>query len=379
MLTLHVDAGMQDRDGVTEDAPSVLSEGYAYNRSTDQINRFQVYSDSTIVLSTGSGETEQIIQMSVDLFELVGERVENRLYGERSSHSELGVGVEDRALHLSLIQQYDLQLIGGLTGGFVLVVGLSVWLGIRLRRSRRTEQVLRSRYQALQEGEERERRRIAREIHDGPVQTLHGLHFQMAATQLATQGDGAASPTEAKAQNSGMEDRLMDAVHELRAISEGLHPASLERFGLVAALDAHARRLIETIPSEAAPTIRVESEEESFQLADNTRLALYRIVQEALSNAVQHAEATTIEVQAQVEEDKLHMIVEDNGIGFNVEDATVNQKPSTKTPSQLGLIGLHERADMIGATVQIDSTSETGTTVHVICPYASHLHETVRP
>lgn len=369
-LLLGQEAIAQERVADAEDAPSLLSEGYAYNRATDQMNRFQLYADSTLVLSVRGDEGLQTIRMPVSLFELVGERVEERLYGERPSRSEIGLGIEDRALHLSLIQQYDLLLFGGLGGGILILMSLSIWLGVRLRRSRREEQALRLRYQALQEGEERERRRVAREIHDGPVQTLHGLHLHMAATQLGARGDGASSDTE---QGEGfsldMESSLMDAVRELRAISEGLHPASLERFGLLAALRAHAHRLTETATAGADPAIRIEGSEDMLCLSDSKRLALYRIGQEALSNAVQHAGATTIDLQVQTKDNHLHLVVRDDGTGF---DATAHSKQRTEkngAREQLGLIGLHERADMIGASVEIESMYGIGTTIRVTCPY----------
>lgn len=369
-LLLGPEATAQEKSADAEGTPSLLSEGYAYNRVTDQMNRFQLYADSTLVLSVRGDEGPQEIRMPVSLFELVGERVEERLYGERPSRSELGLGIEDRALHLSVIQQYDLLLFSGLGGGILVLIGLSIWLGMRLRRSRREERALRARYRALQEGEERERRRVAREIHDGPVQTLHGLHLHMAAAQLGARGDGASSHTEqSEGASLDMEGSLMDAVRELRAISEGLHPASLERFGLLAALRAHARRLTETAASGTAPAIRIEGSEDMLCLSDSKRLALYRIGQEALSNAVHHAGATTIDLQVQTNDNHLHLVVRDDGTGFDVTAHSKQRTEKNEAREQLGLIGLHERADMIGATVEIESMHEMGTTIRVTCPY----------
>ena len=352
----------------------VLSEGHTYSGATDQIYHFQVRSDSTVMLSTRDPGGTSLV-MPADFFQVVSERISARLFESYASQNQLDVGLKDRALHLSLIQRYDLLLLSGAGIGFTLLVGLSAWLGVRLRRSRRDQKTLRMRYQALQEGEERERRRLAREIHDGPVQALHGLHLQMVGTSMSQHAETAAggdgeNPSLNMDPSSQLSTDLMNVARELRAISEGLHPASLERFGLVAALRSHARHLKSHSASsqqDAAPTVRAEGPDEPFGLSDTQRLALYRMGQEAITNAIHHASATTIEVEAWQEDQTVHLVVSDDGCGFDT-DSRVSEKPHSAPDSNgLGLIGLKERATMIGSSITIDSTCGEGTTVSIVC------------
>jgi signal transduction histidine kinase len=347
----------------------ILSEGHTYSGTTDQIYHFQVRSDSTVVLGVGPNDSSVVIPVS--LFELVNERISVRLFKSQMTQSRLNVGVEDRALHLSLIQRYDLLFLGGAGTGLVLLVGISTWLGIRLRRSRLAQKTLRTRYQLLQEGEERERRRLAREIHDGPVQALHGLHMQVVGTSMAqqaestTRGDGKPSPADS---SSSLSADLMSVARELRAISEGLHPASLERFGLVAALRSHARRLLDLSDlsqQDEAPSIHVEGPEELFDLSDTKRLALYRMGQEAITNAIHHANATSIDVRAWNGDETVFLTISDDGCGFDTDRSVASQPHAASDSNGLGLIGLKERATMIGAAVTVDSTRGAGTMVSI--------------
>ncbi len=347
----------------------ILSEGHTYSGTTDQIYHFQVRSDSTVVLGVGPNDNSIVIPAS--LFEAVSERVNTRLFQPYTRQNQLDVGLRDRALYLSLIQRYDLFLLGGVGTSFVLLVGLSAWLGVRLRRSRHDQQTLRMRYQALQEGEERERRRLAREIHDGPVQALHGLHMQVVGTTMAqqaestTRGDGKPSPVDS---SSSLSADLMSVARELRAISEGLHPASLERFGVVAALRSHARRLLDLSDlsqQDEDPSIHVEGPEELFDWSDTKRLALYRMGQEAITNAIHHANATSINVRSWNEDETVFLVISDDGCGFDTDRSVASQPHVASDSNGLGLIGLKERATMIGAAVTIDSTCGAGTTVSI--------------
>lgn len=374
LLLPSVHATVQEPSAPQSAPPTVISEGHTYSGSTDQIYHFQVRSDSTVVLGVSHPDSSSVL-IPATFFEVISERIRSRLFESQVAQSQLDVGLEDRSLRLSLIQHYDLLLLGGAGISFILLVSLAIWLGWRLRKSRLHQRTLRMRYRALHEGEERERRRVAREIHDGPVQSLHGLHLQIAGTSLAraadsSHGDGASSS--AQEENVEISNDLMDAVRELRAISEGLHPASLERFGLVAALRSHARRLTSassTSPStsdDPPPSIQIDGPDHSLRLSDTQRLALYRMSQEALTNAVHHAQATCVTLETWQEAQAVHLVVSDDGCGFDTN--SLNGSTQRSTSNGLGLMGLRERATMVGASLTIQSTLGKGTTVSIVCP-----------
>ena len=369
-----VHAMVQESSASQSPSPTVLSEGHTYSGSTDQIYHFQVRSDSLVTLGVSHPDSSSVL-IPANLFRLITEQINSRLFNPELERNKLNVGLENRSVRLSLIQHYDLLLLGGVGISFILLIGLSTWLGWRLQKSRRNQRALRMRYRALHEGEERERRRVAREIHDGPVQALHGLHLQIAGTSLARAADssgGDGARPDAKEANTEISNDLMDAVRELRAISEGLHPASLERFGLVAALRSHARRLTSasstslSASDDPPPSIQIDGPDHSLCLSDTQRLALYRMSQEALTNAVHHAQATCVTLETWQEAQAVHLVVSDDGCGFDTN--SINGNTQRSTSNGLGLLGLRERATMVGASLTIESTLGKGTTVSIVCP-----------
>jgi signal transduction histidine kinase len=200
-------------------------------------------------------------------------------------------------------------------------------------------------------GQEEERRRIAHELHDGPVQTL--IHLCRQIDSMSSLLDP--SPK----QGSELVDLRMtveDIVAELRSIAKGLRPSILDDLGLVASIDQ--------ILSEAGERQDFET---SFgvtgaehRLAPPVELALFRIAQEALSNIERHAAAQQVTVKLEFSEDRLRLVVTDDGAGFDLEE-----KQGASGSNTLGLAGMTERANLIGAQLLLRSTPGCGTTLEV--------------
>ena len=138
-----------------------------------------------------------------------------------------------------------------------------------------------------------------------------------------------------------------------------LRPATLEHLGLVSAL----RQYIKGFNAKYEPVTKFEV----IGLDDHTRLPLaletnvYRIVQEALTNIVRHAQSTNVDIVLKRSDNQIRLIIEDNGVGFNAKTITKN--------GRLGLLGMHERAEMLGGTLSVESTIGVGTTILVEIPY----------
>jgi two-component system sensor histidine kinase UhpB len=150
---------------------------------------------------------------------------------------------------------------------------------------------------------------------------------------------------------------IVDAADGVKRMSRGLRPPEIEELGLALAITAHVRSLWEG----ARFAVEMELGAVDSKLNVTAKLALYRIVQESLSNARRHANATEVVVRLFPEEATVVLEVADNGRGFLSSRAV-------ESGGGLGLVGMRERASMIGGRLTIDSVPGKGTTVRVAVP-----------
>jgi signal transduction histidine kinase len=219
-----------------------------------------------------------------------------------------------------------------------------------LQLSREQLQVLSRR---LVESLENERRTIAQELHDESSQALTVLKLGLAQLRRATP---AAEETHQRIEE--LERIVAGVMENLHRLSRHLRPASLDRYGLVAALE----QFTDDFQRQSGLHIDfVTAGLETERLPSTIETALYRIVQEAVTNAARHAEATHVGVIVEKRGERAVAIIEDNGRGFDVEEAL--------RCGRLGLLGMRERAEMLGGTLTIESEPGTGTAlyVHVDC------------
>jgi signal transduction histidine kinase len=187
------------------------------------------------------------------------------------------------------------------------------------------------------------RRRIERDLHDGTQQRLISLALELRAAEANV-------PPEQRSladQWSRTAQALNDVVEELREISQGLHPAVLERGGLGPALRALARR--SSVPLMLNVTV-------SGRLPERIEVAAYYVVSEALTNAAKHARASRVEVDVGVADNTLRLLIRDNGSG--------GADPSRGS----GLIGLSDRIEAVGGRIEITSPPGEGTSLSVSIP-----------
>jgi len=188
---------------------------------------------------------------------------------------------------------------------------------------------------------EEEQRRIARELHDEVGQALSAVKVQLAIAERRIERMGAASSLLADAQTSAD-----TALHCVRDLSHLLHPSALDDLGLMAALeslvaDFRRRHEIDMQFVHQGPDRRLHAE---------TERAIYRIVQEALTNVSRHAEATGGSVQLTIDPETVKVVIEDNGVGFDVADV---ERPGKRRG--LGLLSIRERVTGLRGTVRIES------------------------
>jgi PAS domain S-box-containing protein len=229
----------------------------------------------------------------------------------------------------------------------------NAWLFEQVRAS---SERLHSLSRRLVEVQENERRYISRELHDEAGQLLTSLMVDLRLLEKK-----ASQPDEIKKVIAEMEKSLNQVLENLHRVAMALRPASLDHVGLVPALSQH----VEAIGEKHGLKVSFKSGKIRKRMPANVETVLYRIVQEALTNVVRHAHATRVDVVLTVRDDKLVVIVEDDGIGFDPEAAM--------TGEHLGLFGIRERAEMIDGMLEIESAPGKGTTLIVEVGYANKI------
>jgi two-component system sensor histidine kinase UhpB len=199
---------------------------------------------------------------------------------------------------------------------------------------------------------EEERKRIARELHDETAQMLAALLIRIRVVRGARD----AAATDALLED--MRAEVGQALEGIRRFARGLRPPALDELGLVPAIESHVRYLAEI----ARLDITVDADELGHGLPPEAELALYRIVQESLSNVVRHAGATRAAVRIAREPDRVVVTVDDDGRGFDPAEVAARE------PGRLGLFGMSERAIYLGGRAEVTSTPGAGTRVRAEVP-----------
>lgn len=205
---------------------------------------------------------------------------------------------------------------------------------------------------------EEERQRIARELHDDTAQRLATLILRIRRLAQEADADARAALLE------DIRDEVVDATEGVKRMARGLRPPEIEELGLDLAITAHARSLREGADFE----VTTELGAVDAHLNDTAKLAIYRIVQEALSNARRHGQTNQALVRLYVDGSKVVAEVEDRGRGFSTSGAV-------ERDAGLGLVGMRERATMVGGILTIDSAPGEGTRVRVTVPASSPARE----
>lgn len=194
---------------------------------------------------------------------------------------------------------------------------------------------------ALIQGEEMERKRIARDLHDGLGSMLSGvkIHLNLAKKENAETVNGV--------------DTLLDnSIKELRNISQNLMPESLLELSL-----EHALRDLCAANSNAATKVEFQYLIKKSKLPKNSEIMIYRIIQELLNNALKYAKASQVLVSCSQNKDVFFITVEDNGVGFDISDL--------KNKNGMGLKNIKNRVEFLNGKLEIDSKLNEGTSAYI--------------
>ena len=205
------------------------------------------------------------------------------------------------------------------------------------------------------EGQEKERRRIAREIHDGIGQLLTGLRFQLESINLKHLEKSNEKLIKVK-------EITTNIIREVRRVSYNLTPAVLNDYGFVTAINT----ITKDLNGIASTNIQFQNiTNYNERLDKKVEVNLFRIIQEGISNALKYAKATNITVSLAHDEYKLIMLIEDDGCGFELQEVPVQDYENL---SGRGIFNMKERASLINAIFEIDTKRNKGTTIKLEVP-----------
>ncbi|MBI4771837.1 MAG: hypothetical protein HY784_15845 [Chloroflexi bacterium] len=247
----------------------------------------------------------------------------------------------DRRILDTLARQAEIAL-----GNVLLIETLRAQLN-EIRASR--EALAQAQHRLLRSREE-ERARLARDLHDGPLQVLIGLNMQLGL--LLPQSEDPAALNEMRAE-------VRDLLNDLRGVCAELRPPMLDMLGLGAAV----RSLAEEWSAQCGVAVHLDLPPNAAlqSLPGDVAVNLYRVAQEALANVAKHAQAGRVDIRLAGEDNGLSMTIEDDGRGFampgDIGDLTAQ--------GHFGLVGLRERVNLIGGTLSLQSAPGQGTRIRV--------------
>jgi signal transduction histidine kinase len=252
----------------------------------------------------------------------------------------------------------DYEAIEESAGGIAEIQSLQQTLVSMARRIQTAQQALRGYIGSITRTQEEERRRLARDLHDETIQDLIALDQQIQMIGM--------NQREANASGNEAIDKLhhdtQEAIQKVRRLSRGLRPIYLEDLGLIPALEMLAK----DVQTDLQIPISFEVQGSERRLDPAVEVAVYRIVQETLSNIGRHAGSTKAWIDMNFTSEALQLTVRDNGTGFELPPQT----SELAYGGHYGLIGMHERVELIKGNLEIKSIPGQGTTISIYVPLA---------
>ena len=247
------------------------------------------------------------------------------------------------------ISDGDMELLSSI-GSQTSEIVANAWLHLKLVEKEAARQML---LRSLVEAQEDERKRLARELHDGAGQTLTGLLVRLKTIEKKTKLAGLKNDLQS------MQSLVSETIEQVRTLAHQLRPAALEQFGLALALESLVKEISENNGPEATCQCNVNSNE----VPDEVEAVLYRIAQEGMTNILRHAHCSHVNLVVENNAHGVSMIIEDDGVGFDPANL------GTETGKRhLGLISIRERAEILGGTLDVYTALGKGTTIQVLVP-----------
>ena len=329
----------------------------------------QSHSSKSIDIST---DTEEILQICEEVFSSGEMKIVDNFISRKSSSQPEG-NIESGKSMICLPLKSDRQILGTISFVGRTSVGFRKQLihvlsaaaeaiSIALEKIHVTqlaEKVNRIREQLLEKliyAQEEERRRISRELHDSTSQSLAALAFKLEnlSDDLPENFDDTRSRLE------DMKEQIIETMDDIRELALELRPTVLDDLGLARAIRFYANEYL------GKRNIEVDFNFNNFdwKMPTYTETMIFRIAQEAMFNIVKHAQASRVHIIYNVEKTTVEMVIEDDGVGFDIESVLHSERPS----NSLGLYNMQERVILLGGSFEIRSSIGKGTSVFIRIP-----------
>jgi signal transduction histidine kinase len=245
------------------------------------------------------------------------------------------------------------------------IVGKQVSIAIQ---NARLYQDLEEEKERMMEIQEEARKKMARDLHDGPTQSVAAIAMRVNFARRLMERDAKAAAEEL----FKIEDLARRTTKEIRHMLFTLRPLVLESSGLISALESMAEKMHETY----GQNVVIQAEREVVtELEMNKQAVTFYIAEEAVNNARKHAQAETIWVRLRKVQDDLGLLeIEDNGLGFDLNSVDSNYD----NRGSLGMINMRERAELVNGIIQIDSAEDKGTRIRVLIPFTEEAADKIR-
>lgn len=209
------------------------------------------------------------------------------------------------------------------------------------------------------QAQEEERKRVAREIHDGPAQSMANVVLRTELVEKVFIHEGIEKAREELNEIKGM---IRESLTDVRRIIFNLRPMALDDLGLAPTL----KRYIEELSKKNHTDFEFKTFGKENRLPPAMEVALFRLVQESLNNVIKHAKATDVQLKLEFQRDRIFLIVSDNGIGFDMKQ---------KTREGFGILGMKERIKLLEGQIVIQSALGKGTKLFLSIPLNGEVRE----
>ncbi len=204
------------------------------------------------------------------------------------------------------------------------------------------------------QAQEEERKRVAREIHDGPAQSMANLVLRTELVEIMLKNERL---QEAQAELGELKEMVRLSLADVRRIIFDLRPMALDDLGLVPTI----QKYIQTFEERTGLTVDLVVFGKEQELESSVKAALFRLVQECLNNVAKHAQARFVQVKVEFQDESIFLVVRDDGVGFVVSQ-------TERTGQSFGIIGMKERTQLLQGKMEIVSAPKQGTKVFFQIP-----------
>ncbi|MDR3573314.1 MAG: PAS domain S-box protein [Anaerolineaceae bacterium] len=316
------------------------------------------------MLGYSSGDLVQ--RNYLDITHPLDKGISRKLFNELVAGKRKSYFVEKRYIHKDgqiVWGRITTSLVRGQDGRPRFVIGMVE----NITENKQIEAELNELQQRLMQGREMERLRMAQDIHDGPLQEIIGVSYQIKELESVIKEDALSEQLRSE-QLQAIRTNLQQLTNSVRAICGELRPPTLVPFGLEKTILSHVEDFQEAHPDM---TINLDLVKDGQNLPEQIRLVLFRIYQESLNNILHHAQAKTIGITFKLVEDKAVLEVQDDGIGFVLPSRWVK----LARQGHLGLVGAMERAKDVGGEFEVVTAPGQGTLIRAIVPIKEELSQ----